>query len=324
MRAARCTAYGPPEGLEVVTLDDPEPGPGEVLVDVHAAAVNFPDVLLVAGRYQVPAPPPFTPGSEFAGVVAALGPGVAGPAVGTPVAGAVLTGAFAEKAVVPVEGLRAVPDGLDMVHAAAFHVTYATAYHALVTVGAGTAGEWVTVLGAAGGVGSAAVDVGSRLGMRVVAAASGEERLKVARVLGAEAGVDYVREDLKTRVRELTGEGAHLAVDPVGGDHAEAALRGLRRGGRFVTVGYADGRVPRIPLNLVLLKDAVVRGFEIRMLRRYAPEAVAAGDEALARLVRDGMRPLVSRVHPLGEVAAALSDVAGRRTTGKVVIEMGA
>ncbi|WP_406444479.1 NADPH:quinone oxidoreductase family protein [Streptomyces sp. NBC_00631] len=323
MRAARCTGYGPPDGLVVVELDDPVPGPGEVLVRVHAAAVNYPDVLLVANRYQVPAPLPFTPGSEFAGVVAALGPDVSGPGVGSPVAGAVLTGAFAEQVVVPVAGLRPVPEGLDMVHAAAFHVTYATAYHALTTVGQGTAGEWATVLGAAGGVGSATVDIATRLGMRVVAAASSPERLTVARKLGAEGGVDYVREDLKTRVRELTGgEGAHLVVDPVGGDHAEAALRALRRGGRFVTVGYADGRIPRIPLNLVLLKDAVVRGFEIRMLRQCAPAAVAAGDRALARMVRDGMRPLVSRVHPLADVASALTDVAGRRTTGKVVIDM--
>ncbi|WP_405538835.1 NADPH:quinone oxidoreductase family protein [Streptomyces sp. NBC_00075] len=322
MRAARCTEYGPPAGLGVVELDDTEPGPGEVLVHVHAAAVNFPDVLLVADRYQVPAPLPFTPGSEFAGVVAALGPGVTGPPVGSPVAGAVLTGAFAEQVVVPVTGLRPVPEGLDMVHAAAFHVTYATAYHALTTVGQGAAGEWVAVLGAAGGVGSAAVDVATRLGMRVVAAASSEERLAVVRKLGAVAGVDYVREDLKTRLRELTDGGVHLVVDPVGGDHAEAALRALRRGGRFVTVGYADGKIPRIPLNLVLLKDAVVRGFEIRMLRQYAPDAVAAGDRALAAMVRDGMRPLVSRVHPLADVAAALTDVAERRTTGKVVIDM--
>ncbi|MFE6489065.1 NADPH:quinone oxidoreductase family protein, partial [Streptomyces sp. NPDC057757] len=255
MRAARCTEYGPPGGLTVAELDDLRPGPGEVLVRVHAAAVNFPDVLIVANRYQVPAPPPFTPGSEFAGVVAALGAGVTGPPVGSPVAGAVLTGAFAEQVVVPVASLRQVPDGLDMVHAAAFHVTYATAYHSLVTVGRGTAGEWAAVLGAAGGVGSAAVDVATRLGMRVVAAASSEERLTVARKLGAAAGVDYVREDLKLRLRELTsGEGAHLVIDPVGGRHAEAALRGLRRGGRFVTVGYADGEIPRIPLNLVLLK----------------------------------------------------------------------
>ncbi|MET7473839.1 NADPH:quinone oxidoreductase family protein [Streptomyces sp. NPDC005648] len=304
-------------------LDDPEPGPGEVLVRVHAAAVNFPDVLLVADRYQVSVPLPFTPGSEFAGTVTALGPGVTGPRVGTPVAGAVMTGAFAEQVVVPVTGLRPVPEGLDMVHAAAFHVTYATAYHALVTVGQGRAGEWVAVLGAAGGVGSATVDVANRLGLRVVAAASSRERLEVARGLGAEAGVDYVHEDLKTGLREATGgDGVHLAVDPVGGDHAEAALRALRRGGRFVTVGYADGRIPRIPLNLVLLKDAVVRGFEIRMLRRYAPQAVAEGDRALARMVEDGMRPLVSRVHPLAEVAAALIDVVDRRTTGKVVVEM--
>ncbi|MEV0740124.1 NADPH:quinone oxidoreductase family protein [Streptomyces sp. NPDC050549] len=306
MRAARCTEYGPPGGLSVVELDDLRPGPGEVLVRVHAAAVNFPDVLLVANRYQVPAPLPFTPGSEFAGVVAELGPGVSGPPIGSPVAGAALTGAFAEQVVVPVASLRQVPEGLDMVHAAAFHVTYATAYHSLVTVGQGGAGEWVAVLGAAGGVGSAAVDIAARLGMRVVAAASSQERLTVARKLGAEAGVDYVREDLKLCTRELTGgEGVHLVIDPVGGDHAEAALRALRRGGRFVTVGYADGKIPRIPLNLVLLKDLVVRGLEIRTVRQYAPDAVAAADHALAAMVRDGMRPLVSRVHPLAEVASA-------------------
>lgn len=323
MRAARCTQYGPPGALEVAEVDDLEPGPGEVLVRVHAAAVNYPDVLIVADRYQVHAPLPFTPGSEFAGVVAALGPGVSGPVVGSPVAGAVLTGAFAEQVVLPAANLRHVPDGLDMVHAAAFHVTYATAYHSLVTVGKAAAGEWAVVLGAAGGVGTATVDVATRLGLHVVAAASSHERLAVARKLGAEGGIDYVHEDLKLRIRELTGgDGAHLVVDPVGGDHAEAALRALRRGGRFVTVGYADGKIPRIPLNLVLLKDAVVRGFEIRTLRQYAPEAVAAGDRALAAMVHDGMRPLVSRVHPLADVATALTDVAERRTTGKVVIDM--
>jgi NADPH2:quinone reductase len=323
MRAARCTAYGPPGGIDVVDLDDPEPGLGEVLVQVHAAAVNYPDVLIAANRYQVTVDLPFTPGSEFAGVVIALGPGVSGPAVGSPVAGAVLSGAFAEQVVAPLAALRPIPDGLDMVHAAAFHVTYNTAYHALVTVGGSTAGEWAAVLGAAGGVGSATVDVAKRLGMRVVAAASSEDRLAIARKLGADAGIDYVREDLKTRIRELTGgEGAHLAIDPVGGDYAESALRALRRDGRFVTVGYADGRIPRIPLNLVLLKNLVVRGFEARTIRRFDPDAAAAAARALAGMVRDGMRPLVSRVHPLSDVAAALTDVAERRTTGKIVLDM--
>lgn len=322
MKAARCTEYGAPSGISVVELDDLEPGPGEVLVRVHAAAVNFPDVLIVANQYQVSLPLPFTPGSEFAGVVEALGPGVAGPPVGSPVAGATMGGAFAEQVVVPVSALREIPEGLDMVHAAAFHVTYGTAYHALVSVGQGTAGEWVAILGAAGGVGSAAVDVATRLGMRVVAAASSQERLVVAHKLGAEAGIDYVREDLKTRLREITGDGVHLVIDPVGGDYSEAALRGLRRGGRFVTVGYADGQIPRIPLNLVLLKDATVRGFEIRLMRQHHPDAVAAATQDLARLVREGMRPHVSSVHPLAEVGDALSAVAERRTTGKVVLEM--
>ncbi|MEV7038490.1 NADPH:quinone oxidoreductase family protein [Amycolatopsis sp. NPDC051061] len=321
MKAARCLDYGPPSGISVVELDDPEPGPGEVVVRVHAAAVNYPDVLIAANRYQVSAPLPFTPGSEFAGVIAALGPGVSGPAVGSPVAGAVLSGAFAGQVVAPVEALRPIPDGLDMVHAAAFHVTYTTAYHALVTVGGATSGEWVAVLGAAGGVGSAVVDVATRLGLHVVAAASSEERLAIARKLGAEAGIDYVREDLKIRIRELTG-GAHLVIDPVGGEHAEAALRALRRAGRFVTVGFADGAIPRIPLNLVLLKNLVVRGFEARMIRREDPDATNAAERALAGMVRAGMRPLVSRVHPLSDVAAALTAVAERRTSGKIVLEM--
>lgn len=323
MRAARCTEYGPPSAIAVAEIPDPQPGPGEVLVRVHAAAVNYPDVLIAANRYQVSAPLPFTPGSEFAGVVAGLGPGVAGPAVGSPVTGTVLAGAFAEQVVAPSTSLRAVPDGLDMVHAAAFHVTYLTAYHSLVTVGQGEPGEWAVVLGAAGGVGSAATDVATRLGMRVIAAASSEERLAVARKLGAEGGIDYVREDLKLRIRELTeGAGAHLVLDPVGGDYAEAALRALRRGGRFVTIGFAAGTIPRIPLNLVLLKNVIVRGFEARTMRQYAPEAAAAAEQALAGLVLGGMRPLVSRVCPLADVASALTDVAERRTTGKIVLDM--
>jgi NADPH2:quinone reductase len=323
MRAARCTGHGRPEGVTVVDLPDPEPGPGQVLVRVHAAAINFPDVLIVADRYQVSAPVPFTPGSEFAGVVTGHGSGVVGPPVGTAVMGTVFTGAFAEQVVVPAAAVRPVPEGLDMTAAAAFAVTYGTAYHALRTVGGGEPGNWIVVLGAAGGVGTATVDVASRLGMRVVAAASSADRLEAAARLGAEAGIDYVREDLRERIREITGGvGADVVVDPVGGDHAEAALRALRWGGRFVTVGFADGRIPRIPLNLVLLKGVVLRGFEGRSIRRYAPEAVEAADAALARLVADGMRPLVSRVQPLEEVAQALTDVAGRRTTGKVVLDL--
>jgi NADPH:quinone reductase len=323
VRAAYVTGHGGPEGVRVVDLPDPEPGPGQALVRVHAAAINFPDVLIVADRYQVSAPVPFVPGSEFAGVVEALGPGAAGPPVGTPVMGAVFTGAFAERVVVPVAALRPIPDGLDMTAAAAFSVTYATAYHSLCTVGGAQPGDRVVVLGAAGGVGSATVDVATRLGMRVIAAASSPERLATAAGLGAEAGIDYTREDLKTRIKDLTGgAGADVVVDPVGGDHSEAALRALRWGGRFVTVGFADGRIPRIPLNLVLLKGVILRGFEGRSMNRHAPEAVAAADQALAALVAQGLRPLVSRVQPLEEVAGALTDVAGRRTTGKVVLEM--
>ncbi|WP_181782292.1 NADPH:quinone oxidoreductase family protein [Pseudonocardia pini] len=324
MRAARVHAYGAPSAVVVEEIPAPRPRAGEALVRVHAAAVNFPDVLMMADRYQVSIPVPFTPGSEFAGTVVALGPDTDGPAVGTTVMGGVLTGAFAEEVVAPAHVLRPVPAGLDMVSAAAFRVTYSTAYHALVSIGGGVAGDRVTVLGAAGGVGSATVDVATRLGMSVVAAASSPERLAVAAKLGAVAGVDYTRENLKERLKELTGGGADVVVDPVGGDHAEAALRAMRWGGRFVTVGYADGRIPRIPLNLVLLKGVVVRGFELRTIGEHLPEAVVSADAALAELVAGGMRPEVTSVRTLSEVAQALTEVAERGATGKVVIDMGA
>jgi NADPH2:quinone reductase len=323
MRAARCTEHGRPEAITVEDRPEPEPGPGRVLVRVHAAAVNFPDVLIVADRYQASSPVPFTPGSEFAGVVTALGDGASGPAVGTPVMGTVFTGAFAEHVVVRAADLRPVPDGLDMTSAAAFGITYNSAFHAVRTIGDGSPGDWVVVLGAAGGVGTATVDVATRLGMRVIAVASSPERLAVAAARGAEAGIDYVQEDLREGIRRITrGAGAAYDVDPVGGAHAEAALRGLRWGGRFVTVGFADGEIPRIPLNLVLLKGVIVRGFQGPGIRTHLPEAVVDAERVLAGLVAEGMRPLVSRVYPLEEAGSALTAVADRRTTGKVVLEM--
>jgi len=302
-------------------VPDPEPGPGEVLVRVHSAALNFPDVLILADRYQVSVSPPFTPGSEFAGVVAALGEGVAGPAVGTPVTASAFTGAFAELAVAAADAVHPIPAGLDMVSAAAYRVSFHTAYHALVTVGGGRAGEWVTVLGAAGGVGSAAVDVATRLGLRAVACASSPGRLQLATKLGAAVTVDYATEDLRARLKKVTGGGADLAVDPVGGDHSEQALRALRWGGRFVTLGYADSRIPRIPLNLVLLKNLTVRGFEQRTVRAL-PGAAEAAEAALTQLVTQGMRPAVGAVYPLSDIATALGDVAGRRAQGKIVVDV--
>ncbi|HEY9565893.1 MAG TPA: NADPH:quinone oxidoreductase family protein [Nocardioides sp.] len=320
MRAVRCEAYGEPETLVLRELPDLTARPGQVVVDIHAAALNFPDVLTVADRYQVSTPVPFTPGSEFAGVVREVGDGVTEWSPGDRVLGARAVGAFAEQIAVSPADLRAVPDGLDLVHAAAFQVTFSTAYHSLVTAGGLQPGEWVVVLGASGGVGSATVDVAHRLGARVLAAASDLVRLELATRLGADAVIDYSTEDLKARIKEITGGGAALVVDPVGGEYAEQALRAIRWGGRFVSVGFAAGEVPRIPLNLVLLKNVTVRGMELRSWNQRMPEAFAAADAELARLVAEGMRPEVSRTHPLAETAQALAGVAGRRALGKTVI----
>ena len=322
MRAARCEEYGSPGNVVIREIPNPVVTPGHVVVDVAAAAVNFPDLLFIANRYQVPAPLPFTPGSEFAGRVAAVGEGVTGLAPGDLVYGSVFTGAMAEQVLVPARAVAPIPGGLSMTEAAAFRVTYLTAYHALVTAGGLRPGQWVVVLGAAGGVGSATVDVAVRLGARVIAAASSPERLAVCQELGADAGIDYVKEDLKQRIREITGDGADLVIDPVGDRWAEPALRAIRWGGRFVTVGYAGGDIPRIPLNVVLLKNITIRGLELRTWTERLTEETARARAALTQLVGQGMRPVVSEVHELEDVGAALQRVADRLPTGKVVIRV--
>ena len=322
MRAARCEEYGGPGNIVIRDIPIPEVIPGHVLVDVAAAAVNYPDLLLIANRYQVSAPLPFTPGSEFAGRVASVGDGVTGLSVGDLVYGTVFTGAMAEQVLVPARAVAPVPPGLSLTEAAAFRVTYLTAYHALVTAGGLRPGQWVVVLGAAGGVGTATVDIAARLGARVIAAASSADRLKVCAELGAEAGIDYTSEDLKARIKEITGDGADLVVDPVGDRWAEPALRAIRWGGQFVSVGYAGGDIPRIPLNIVLLKNITVRGLELRTWTERLPEETARARDTLTGLVAQGMRPAVSEVHALEDIGAALQRVADRRPTGKVVIRV--
>jgi NADPH2:quinone reductase len=322
MRAARCEEYGEPGNVVIRDIPAPVATPGHVVVDVAAAAVNFPDLLFIANRYQVSAPLPFTPGSEFAGRVAAVGEGVTGLSPGDLVYGTVFTGAMAEQVLVPARAVSPVPPGLSLTEAAAFRVTYLTAYHALVTAGELRPGQWVVVLGAAGGVGTATVDVAARLGARVIAAASSAERLKVCAQLGAEAGIDYTSEDLKQRIKDITGDGADLVIDPVGDRWAEPALRAIRWGGRFVSVGYAGGDIPRIPLNIVLLKNITVRGLELRTWTERLPEETARAREALTELVAGGMRPAVSEVHELEDVGTALQRVADRVPTGKVVIRV--
>jgi NADPH:quinone reductase len=321
MRAIVCRTYGPPESLVLDDVPEPVPGPGQVLVRVHAAAVNFPDVLFIEGKYQIKIPPPFIPGNEIAGEVIAAGAG-APYSPGQRVAGTTF-GAFAEQALLDSTQATLIPDDADFASAAAFGVTYRTAYYALRSTAAVTEGDWVVVLGAAGGVGLAAVDLAVAMKARVLAAASSPEKLELCRQRGAEATVDYDREDLKLRIRELTGNKARVVLDPVGGKYSEPALRGLAHGGTFVTLGYAAGTIPAIPLNLVLLKDLYVRGMEIRTFASSYPDEAVRDDEELAQMFAAGIvRPYIGARFPLAETPAALRYVAERKVLGKVVIDV--
>lgn len=322
MRALRCNAYGPPGDLVVEDMADPVPGPDEVVVDIVAAAANFPDVLLIADQYQMSVPVPFTPGSEFAGTVRMVGPGVESPGVGDHVVGAAVCGAFAEQILVPASSLHVLDGGVDLRLAAAFGVAHRTAYMALRTVAQVEPGEWVVVLGAAGGVGLAAVELAHILGARVLAAASSPEKLAVCRAKGADATIDYSAENLKERIRETTSDGAAVVIDPVGGPWSEQALRAMSWGGRFVSVGFASGEIPRIPLNLVLLKGPVITGFTMSGLMASRPGDVTRDEAELWALLAAGrVAPHIGGSHALEDGSAALLALAERRATGKILVE---
>lgn len=325
MRAAICRGYGPPENVTVEEVAAPELGPGQVRVAVHAAAVNFPDVLIVANQYQVQVPPPFVPGSEFAGRVVEVADGVAAPAVGAPVFGTVMVGAFAGEVAAPASSLTPIPEGVDYRAAAAFGVAHRTAYHVLRSVADLQAGEELVVLGAGGGVGLAAVQLGSVIGATVTAVASSREKLEAAQRMGATHLVDHRAGDLRAALRAVLPQGADVVVDPVGGELAEPSLRSLRWGGRFVTVGYASGVIPRIPLNLVLLKGVHLLGFQFRDFAEHRPDDLRRNDAELLGLLASGRaRPHIGANFPLEEASAALRHVADGRAVGKVVLDVAA
>ncbi len=324
MKAMLCREYGPPESLTLSELPDLIPGPGEVVVRVRVAAVNFPDVLFLSGNYQVKVPPPFAPGSEFAGDVLAVGDGVTTLAVGTRVSGSTMVGAFAEQVVVSAAALTSIDDRVDFASAAAFGVTYRTAYHTLRSVAETKPDDWVVVLGAAGGVGLAAVDLAVAMKTRVIAAASSAEKLTLCLQRGATAVIDYDTENLRDRIKEITGAGAQLVLDPVGGPYAEPALRALGRGGKFITLGYAAGSIPSIPLNLVLLKGITVEGMEIRTFMGDHPREAERDLRELQEMLASGaIRPYIGARFPLHDAALALRHVADRKALGKVVIDIG-
>ena len=257
MKAILCRTHGPPSQLELAEVPDLIPGKGEVVIRVKTCALNFPDTLVIQGKYQFQPPMPFSPGTDVAGVVTALGDGVEGLAVGTPVfafLGAMM-GGFAEEARVEARMVTPIPPGIDFATAAAFQMTYATSYHALHDRARLQSGETVLVLGAAGGVGMAAVELAKLMGARVIAAASSDLKLAACTQAGADATINYITEDLRERLKTLTGgNGVDVVYDPVGGAYAEPALRSMAWNGRYLVVGFAAGEIPRIPLNLVLLK----------------------------------------------------------------------
>jgi NADPH2:quinone reductase len=314
VKAAWCAEWGAP--ISVEEIDTPSLGDGQVRVRVHAASVNFPDVLLTRGEYQIKVPPPFVPGSEFAGVVieAPLG-------VGDRVFGSTLVGAFAEEVVVNATSLTRLPDGVDFAVGAGFGVAHRTAWHSLRSVADVQPGERVIVLGAGGGVGLAAVQLASEIGAEVTAVASSADKLAVAEQFGATTLVNHRDVDLRAALKELGG--ADVVVDPVGGALAEPALRALRFGGRFVTIGYASGEIPKIPLNLVLLKGVDIRGFEFLSFITNRP-GDAARDEAelMALLAARRAFPHVGARFALDDVAAALAHVADGKAIGKVVLDI--
>jgi NADPH:quinone reductase len=324
MKALVCSAFGPLDTLTVGDLPDPVVGPGEVLIDVHAAGVNFPDLLIVQGLYQFKPEPPFAPGGEVAGVVTAVGPGVERFQLGDRVMATTLWGGFAEKALAREHQVMAIADGVDDEIASAIGITYGTSFHALKDRACLRRGETLLVLGAAGGVGLAAVEIGAAMGATVIAAASSDEKLAIAREHGARHGIHYGREDLRATLKELTGgRGLDVIYDPVGGALSEQALRSIAWEGRFLVVGFAAGEVPKLPLNLVLLKGCQVVGVFWGAFTERTPERNRANLSELVIWYREGsIRPHIDGVYDLEQSIEALRRLEARDVKGKLVIRM--
>lgn len=322
MRALLCKEWGPPEALTVENLPDPVAGSGEVVIEVRAAGVNFPDVLVVQNKYQYKPQLPFSPGNDMAGIVAAVGEGVTDIRVGDRVIASYLHGAFATHAVVPAKAVMPMPEGLDFDVAAGFLMTYGTSYHALVDRAQLLAGETLLVLGAAGGVGLAAVEIGHALGARVIACASSDDKLAACRQSGADVLINYTQPDFRDQVKQATGgRGADVIYDAVGGDFSEAAFRSIAWKGRHLIVGFASGTIPKIPMNLPLLKNASIAGVFWGEFKVREREANAKNFEQVVAWIREGkIKPYISRRYRLDEAAQALCDMGSRKVIGKVVI----
>ena len=321
MRAVVCESFSEPEQLQLRQLDTPPCGPGQVRVHVWASGVNFVDALFVQGRYQIRPPLPFVPGSEIAGEVTEVGAEVEGFAIGDRVMASVGLGGYADEIVLAPGQLVPIPDRLSYGQAATMTQSYATAWFALTRRTLVAADEWVVVLGAAGGVGLATMDVARSLGAKVLAAASTDEKLQLCIERGAHNVVNYATEDLKSRVRELTDGGADVVVDPVGGDASEPALRALGNGGRFLVIGFASGTIPELPANQILLRNRTVLGVDWGAWAMADPSANAdVVAEVLEKVAEGVLTPAEPETYALGDAGTALRDLLERRITGKVCL----
>jgi NADPH2:quinone reductase len=322
MKAVLCSHFGTPEELELADIAPPQPAPGQAVVRVHAAALNFFDTLIIAGKYQSKPPFPFSPAAEFAGVVEQVGPSVTGVACGDRVMGYMGWGAAREVLAIAAEQIVKLPDGLDFERAAGLTVTYGTTLYALRDRAELKPGETLVVLGASGGTGLAAIELGKIVGARVIACASSDEKLAFARAHGADETVNYAAENLRDALKKLGGErGVDVVYDPVGGAYAEPALRALGWLGRYLVVGFAAGEIPKIPLNLALLKSCDIRGVSWGAWTKREPMAQRALMADIVRWCSEGkLSGHVHAVYPLEQTATALKAIADRKAMGKIVL----
>ncbi len=324
MKAIRCKAYGPPSSLVLEELEALIPKEDEVVVQVKACGINYPDTLIIQGLYQFKPELPFTPGSDFAGVIKSVGVGVKHLAVGDEVFGFVTHGALAEEVVVQANACFRKPESMDFPIAASFMIAYGTSYHALKDRAKLLEGETLLVLGASGGVGLAAVELGKLMGSRVIAAASSEDKLDLCREYGADEIINYNKTDLKSAIKELTnGKGADVIYDPVGGDYTEAAFRGIAWEGRHLVVGFAAGNIPKIPLNLPLLKGASLAGVFWGTFAMKDPKTNMQNAMTLMKWVGEGkLRPHIHKIWDLEDTPEALQEMMDRKVKGKIVVKM--
>ncbi len=323
MKAIVCKQFGPPSSLSLEDIKNPEPKENEVLVEVKACGVNFPDTLIIQGLYQFKPELPFTPGSDIAGIIKKVGSAVKHLKPGDEVFGFVMHGGYAEQVIVPGNACFKKPPMMDYPIAASFMMAYGTSYHALKDRARLKEGETLLVLGASGGVGLAAVELGKLMGAKVIAAASTDEKLQLCKEFGADELINYSTEDLKSRIKELTNKkGVDVVYDPVGGDYAEAAIRGMAWEGRYLVVGFAAGDIPKIPLNLALLKGCAIVGVFWGSFAMKTPKKNMQNTMELMQWYGAGkLKPHIHKIYPLKETSKALEEMMQRKVRGKVVIE---